>query len=159
MPIIKQFTNRLLHHIARVSPGSTSIRPFLHRLRGVSIGSSVFIGEDVYLENEHPELITIGNNVQIALRSVLIAHIMGKGKIIIEDNAYIGAACVITCGPNQELVIGTGSVVGAGSIVTSSVSAHSFVRSTKPKVVAKVGRPIPLCNSFDEFLNGLSLPK
>ena len=152
-------TNRLLHSIARVSPGSTSIRPFLHRLRGVTIGSSVFIGEDVYLENEHPELITIGKNVQIALRSVLIAHIMGTGKIIIEDNAYIGAACVITCGPNQTLVIGTGAVLGTGSIVTSSVSAHSFVRNSKPKVVAKVGKPLPLCNSFNEFLSGLSLPK
>ena len=156
---LRRITNRILHTWAKSLPGSTSLRPAIHRMRGVSIGDSVFIGEDVFIENEYPELVSIGNNTQIALRTIIIAHINGCGKVNICDNCYIGAGCIITCGPGQVLTIGAGAVIGAGSVITSNVSPNSFVRNSKPKVVAKVGKPYPLCNSFDEFLAGLSIPK
>ena len=47
--------------MARFLPGSTSLRPFLHKLRGVRIQGDVFIGDDVYIENEYPECIEIHN--------------------------------------------------------------------------------------------------
>ena len=75
--------NRLLAQVARFAPGSTTLRPMLHRLRGVKIGRRVFIGDDVYLDNEYPEAIEIGDDVQISIRAVVIAHTRGAGRVII----------------------------------------------------------------------------
>lgn len=157
--LIKRVAARLFHSLARSLPGSQSLRPVLHRMRGVTVGKNVFIGDDVYLENEYPERICIGDNVQIALRSVLVAHLRGPGKIVIEKNSYIGPGVFILCGPSQTLTIGEGAVVGAGSVITSSVSAHTFVRAGKPKVVAKVGKPFLIQTSYEEFLANLRPPK
>jgi hypothetical protein len=41
--------NRILHLMARNLPGSMTVRPFLHRLRGVKIQKNVWIGDDVYI--------------------------------------------------------------------------------------------------------------
>src|SRR5580704_1064032 len=60
---LRRVSNRILQFAARVAPGSQSFRPLLHRLRGVSIGKNVFIGDDVYLENEYPECVEIQDNV------------------------------------------------------------------------------------------------
>ena len=46
-PFLRRISNRLLHQLARMLPGATSLRPFLHRLRGVKIYGDVFIGDDV----------------------------------------------------------------------------------------------------------------
>lgn len=156
---VRRVINRVIHQIAKSCPGSTSLRPRLHKLRGVSIGSRVFIGEDVIIESEYPDRVIIGNNVQIALRTVIMAHINGPGRVVIEDDCYVGAGCIITCGPNQVLRIGQGAVIGAGSVITSSVSEKTFVRNSRPKVVARVGKPLPQCKSYEEFLSNLSLPK
>jgi len=55
----RRISNRILHLMARFLPGSKSLRPFLHGLRGVKIHGTVFIGDDVYLENEYPECVEI----------------------------------------------------------------------------------------------------
>ena len=68
--------------MARFLPGATTLRPFLHKLRGVKIYGKVFIGDDVYIENEHPECVEIHEGVQIVLRTNIIAHFRGTGKII-----------------------------------------------------------------------------
>ena len=79
--------NRVLHLVARFSPGTITLRPFLHRMRGVKISGQVFIGEEVYLENEYPECIEIHDEVVIALRVTMVAHLRGPGKIIIQKKA------------------------------------------------------------------------
>jgi len=47
--ILRGSINRILHLLARFGPGATTLRPFLHKLRGVKIHGKVFIGDDVYL--------------------------------------------------------------------------------------------------------------
>ena len=59
-PLFRRVVQRMLHFLARVLPGATSLRPLLHRWRGVSVGRDVFIGDEVYLESEYPEAIEIG---------------------------------------------------------------------------------------------------
>ena len=66
--IIRGSANRILHLIARFGPGATTFRPYLHKLRGVKIYGNVFIGDDVYLENEYPEAVEIHDGAGIALR-------------------------------------------------------------------------------------------
>ena len=58
MSYMRGASNRVLHLIARNVPGC-GFRRFLHRCRGMKVGAEVFIGDDVYLENEYPERIEI----------------------------------------------------------------------------------------------------
>ncbi len=83
-PLVVRFVRRILHSLARILPGATSVRPFLHRLRGVRIGKNVFIGDEVYLENEYPERVEIQDGVRISVRATILAHTLGPGNVIIE---------------------------------------------------------------------------
>jgi acetyltransferase-like isoleucine patch superfamily enzyme len=88
----------------------------------------VFIGDDVYLENEYPECVEIGNGVTLGLRSIVVAHGMGgPGRIVIEDNAFIGCNSLLITLRNRTLTIGQGSVVMAGSVVTMDVPRFTSV--------------------------------
>ena len=61
--LLRRISNRLCHLMARQLPGATGLRIALHRFRGVTIGTGVFIGDDVYLENEYPERLEIHDGV------------------------------------------------------------------------------------------------
>jgi len=155
MNLARQIFNRLLHIIVRFSPGASSIRPSLHKLRGVKIYGKVFIGDDVYLENAHPECIEIHDEAQIALRTIIIAHFRGTGKVIIGKKVWIGLGCKIAAGPGQTLTIGEGAVVGAGSVVTKDVPQYTFVAGIPAKPIAKVTVPMTVKTSFEDFKKGL----
>jgi UDP-3-O-[3-hydroxymyristoyl] glucosamine N-acyltransferase len=153
--LVRRIVNRILHTMARTLPGSRSIRPMLHRWRGVRIGRNVFIGDDVYLENEYPECIEIGENVEIALRTIVLAHLRGPGKVLIKRNAWIGACCLVSVVNDRTLTIGEGAVVGAGSIVTGSLPDRVFVRPEPPSPVATTSTPLAIAPSYLAFLRGL----
>ena len=100
---VRRVINRILGMLARFAPGATSLRPFLHKLRGVRITGRVFIGDDVYVENEYPDCIELRDGAQICLRSILIAHTRGSGRIVIGKDAFVGANCVLTASPGATL--------------------------------------------------------
>lgn len=50
--ILQRTFNRIVHRIARSALDYSSLRPFLHKLRGVKTYGTVFIGDEAYLENE-----------------------------------------------------------------------------------------------------------
>ena len=154
-PFFKGIINRILHLLARFGPGATTLRPFLHKLRGVKIYGKVFIGDDVYLENAHPECIEIHDGAQIVLRSNLIAHFRGSGKIVIEKNVWVGMCCNIATTPGKTLTIGEGAVVGMGSTVTHDVSPYTFVMGSPAKPKFRVTVPMTLETSFDDWKKGL----
>ena len=141
--------------LARFLPGASSVRPFLHRLRGVRIHGKVFIGDDVYLENEHPECVEIHDEAIIGLRSTIVAHTRGAGEVIIERQAVLGAGCILICAVNQKLVIGQGAVIGAGSVVSRSVPARTLCSGPKAQVLAKVTVPLTMEANYDAFISGL----
>ena len=147
--------NRSLHFAARQLPGSESVRPFLHRLRGVKIGRRVFIGDDVYLENEYPERVEIHDGVQISVRAIFLAHTRGPGQIIVERNTYIGANAVVTTTGGKTLRIGEGSVIGAGVVITRDVPARSFIPPPSANPVATVTVPLAEAKHVDDFVRGL----
>jgi acetyltransferase-like isoleucine patch superfamily enzyme len=153
--ILKRITNRILGMTARWAPGATTVRPFLHRLRGIGITGRVFIGDDVYLENEYPECIVIEDGVQICLRSVLVAHTRGSGAIILRKNSFIGAGCVIVSSPGRSLTVGEGAVVTAGSVVASDVPPGILFGVEKAKPLARVTVALTMETPFDDFLGGL----
>jgi acetyltransferase-like isoleucine patch superfamily enzyme len=154
-------TQRLLSKIAFFAPGGYTLRPRLHRMRGVKIGKDVWISQYVYIDEAHPENITLEDNVTIGLRSTLFTHmysgdyIPGKkiGKIVIKKNAYIGPHCVIF----HDVTIGEGAVIAAGSMVAKDVPPGVLYGPPTPSSLAKVTRPLIKGKNMDytNFLLGL----
>jgi len=148
--------NRLLQHIARSAPGAMSLRVWCHRQRGVTIGKDVWIGYDAILETAYPHLITIGNHVNISVRTTIIAHFHESHGVHIEDDVFIGPGVIIL--PN--LTIGRGAVVSAGSVVTTSIPAGTVVQGNPAKPIAKSGIPLGMATKYNDFLSHLRpLPK
>ena len=161
---LRRGLNRILHKFARFFPGSTTLRPALHRLRGVKLGPGVFIGDEVYLENEYPEVVEIGERSVIGLRSVIIAHVgqpginRGKiaGRVVIGKNVWIGACSFIAASPGASLTIGDGAVIGAGSvIINASVPSQAFVTAPTAEQVGTARVALATARSYDQFLAGL----
>ena len=145
--------NRLLQIAARSGPGSTGLRVFCHRLRGVTIGEGVWIGYDSIIETSRPELVTIGKNVEIGIRTTIIAHFQedAPSGVTVEDDAFIGPGAVIL--PNVK--IGQGAVVTAGSVVTRSVPPQTVVQGNPAKPIAKCNTPLTQGTPLDEFQRNL----
>jgi len=153
--LYRRVSNRILHWIARQVPGATSLRPFLHRLRGVRIRGSVFIGDEVYLDNEYPECVELHDNVAISMRVTIVAHTRGPGRVILEKDAFIGPNSVICCRDGQVIRIGQGAVIGTGSVITRNVPPHTMVAPSPTRPVARVLTPLTEKTSMDDFLAGL----
>lgn len=150
---------RLLNRIAFFIPGGYSIRPRLHKLRGVTIGKNVFISQYVYIDELHPNAISIGDNSSIGLRTSIFTHMyfgpkrsdQHAYKVIIEENVFIGPHCVIL--PNVR--IGKGAVIQAGTVVTKDVPPQTLWGPPRPGPIAKVSVPLTHINSYKDFLKGI----
>ena len=152
---MRRILNRILHYLARMLPGATSIRPALHRLRGAKIGKGVFVGEDVYFENEYPESIEIGDGTEVGLRSVLIAHFRGPGRLVIGSDVWIGACALISSANGRTLTIGDGAVIGAGCVITSDVPPRAVVKPADTVRIGTAHLPLPKARSYGHFLLGV----
>lgn len=161
--LVRGMFNRLLQVIALYAPGLMSLRPLLHRMRGVHIGRDVAIGTSAIIETAHPELVWIGDNVAIGIRNVIIGHfsdsIDGNRKtrgptVTICDNVYVGANVTIL--PNVK--IGEGAVVTAGSVVNKSVPPLTMVQGNPAVAIAKCGIPL-MGNTYAAFLKQLRIIK
>ena len=100
----------------------------------IIIGDNVFIGCNT--EFNISERISIGDNCLIASNCKFIDHNHGFSDlnkpirlqspkispIIIEDNVWIGTSCIILKG----VTIGSGSIIGASSVVTKNVPSNEI---------------------------------
>jgi acetyltransferase-like isoleucine patch superfamily enzyme len=153
--VVRQAFNRFLHLLCRFGPGGATLRPLVHRMRGVRIGKNVWIGDDVYLDNEFPECIEIEDGAMIELRTTILAHTHGAGRVVIGKNAFIGAGAVVVTAGNRTLVIGEGSVVMASSLVTGSVAPYTLYGSDASKPLARITKPFTASTSYEEFMTTL----
>jgi acetyltransferase-like isoleucine patch superfamily enzyme len=120
----------------------------LLRACGFTIGSQVYIADDLLIVEELADRgnVTIGDRVSIAPRVTLVtsshpnhSRIRGfaplsEGPIVIEPDAWLGAGCVILPGVR----IGRGAVVGANSVVTSSVPALHIVAGQPARTIREL---------------------
>ncbi len=134
---IRSLKKRLLKLLVRFIPGK-GLRVSLLRMAGYTVGSPVFIGEDlIIVDSQHqtPQVF-IGNKVSIAQRVTLVTSssapeskdiykIFGRnaGPVTIEDGVWIGAGAIIL--PN--ITIGRAAIVGAGAVVTKDVPPCTIV--------------------------------
>ncbi len=144
--------NRILQTLAREVPGAETTRVLLHRARGVNIGANVWIGYDVILDTGFPQLITIEDNAALSVRVTIIAHMWGGIEgVTIERDAYLGAGVIVL----PSVVVGHGSVVTAGSVVTRSIPPLTLAQGNPAVVVAKLSTPFRRDMSQKEFYRAL----
>ena len=116
-----------------------------HKMRGVNIGKNVYIGYNVLFDRLHPELITIGDYVEIGDWCIFSAHTRGslttrqayprtEKPIKIGRGVCINSRCIIT----QGVEIGENSIIEIGSVVTRNIPPNSFAMGYPAKVVKKL---------------------
>jgi galactoside O-acetyltransferase len=119
------------------------------------IGANFILGENVILDAGESNGVYIGNFVGIARNSFLRAanhkfdsieipwmlqgheakeleYNSRKYSIVIEDDVWIGAHCIILSGAH----IGKGSVISAGSVVASVIPPYSIVAGNPARVIS-----------------------
>jgi len=105
----------------------------------VEIGEYTSIGDRT--EIHCADKVKIGNKVLISWDVNIIEndyHSSGAEKvqsrpIIIEDEVWIGAHCIILKG----VTIGKGSIIGAGSVVTKSIPPYSLAVGNPARIIRK----------------------
>lgn len=151
---------RLLLKIALFIPGGYSIRPWLHRIRGVKIGNKVWISQMVYIDELHPENVEIGSNCSIGLRTSIFTHFYwghkrkdNPSKVIIEKDVFIGPHCVIL----PSVRIGEGAVIKAGTVINTNIPPFTFWGYPNGQPLAKVSVPLTPDHTYEAFIKGLKL--
>ena len=111
--------------------------------RNLTIGNHVDLAKDVLITTSGG--VFIGDRTLIGYRTQILSSnhtippigepfpISGDSfaKIIIENDVWIGANCIITAG----VKIGYGSVIAAGSVVTKDVPPNSIVGGVPAKLI------------------------
>lgn len=93
--LIRAFLNRVLQHLARFSPGATTLRVWLHRWRGVRIGKRVWIGYDTIIETSRPYLVEIQDDAAVGIRVIIIAYFRESRGVVIEEGAFLGPGVIV----------------------------------------------------------------
>lgn len=118
---------------------------FAHDNGSIKIGDGVHINSGVILSAANGGEIIMGENVIIGPNAVIRAsnHLYSEkdipikaqgytcGKIIVEDDVWIGANAVLL--PN--ITIGKGAVIGAGAVVNYSIPAYSLAGGVPARVI------------------------
>jgi maltose O-acetyltransferase len=114
---------------------------------GMKVGTNCFLQDNVAIDHSHCWHIEIGNNVTFGPHVQVLAHDASTkrhlgytriGKVIIEDNVFVGAGSIIL--PNVR--IGKNSIIGAGSVVNRDIPAN----------VVAGGNPARLITGLADFL-------
>jgi acetyltransferase-like isoleucine patch superfamily enzyme len=122
------------------------------RRQGVEIGEGVEIfGANLFTFGSEPYLVSIGNQVTISHDVDFITHDGGLRiarakypdaylyrRIRVADHCFLGAHCVLL--PGAE--VGTGSVIGSGSIVSGTI----------PSGVVAIGVPARPVKSVEDYI-------
>jgi maltose O-acetyltransferase len=145
------FKKKLFKYIAKLSPGN-GFRIWLLRKCNYEIGQDVHIGEDLIIVDDLKDktnYLSIGDRVAVSPRVTFVLHTKPnwsrianyvnsrKGRITIDQDAWIGAGAVIL--PDVE--IGEGAVVGANSVVTRGVEPYTVVGGIPAKKIGTVSVP------------------
>ena len=153
--LVRGGANRLLQILARVAPGGKTWRPRLHRWRGVKMGKDVWVGYDAVIETAYPWLVSIGDGSEIGIGALILGHYKEDDTdprgVAIEENVFIGVGAIVL----QNVTIGRGSVVAAGSVVSRSVPPQTLVQGNPARPVAICGVPLTGDVSLEEFSRNL----
>lgn len=145
--MLRKLKKKILKYFAKNLP-CCSLRIFLYKRCGYTIGKDTYIAEGLTIAEklEDTDNLIIGNRVAIGPNVILLLSSdpnysnirpyvkTQKGRILIEDDAWLGAGSIIM----PDITIGRGAVVGAGSVVTKNVDAFHVVAGVPAKTIKKV---------------------
>jgi acetyltransferase-like isoleucine patch superfamily enzyme len=137
----------LLHSIAYSSP-HPGIAISMQRARGVKIGRNCYIGPYVIIDLIHPDMVTIGDNVTIGLKTMIFAHSVASTNpflksrgyvrkidpVIIKSGAIIYPGCIIKSG----VTVGENSMISIGSVVAESIPDNCIAVGNPARVVKRI---------------------
>ncbi len=127
------------------------IRVAALRQLGFHVGQDVYIGPNLTLSvgvSDKNMTLNIGDRVSFGpnVTLILASHPNNSRlknvlqfpprKIVIEDDAWLGANCVLLPG----ITIGTCSVVGAGAVVTKDVPPYTIVAGVPAREIRKISK-------------------
>lgn len=150
MSLASECSSKTILWLARIHSDNKT-RENLLRFLGIKIGKFTTINAGIYIHDRAVDLLEIGtrcaiadnvtfitashpNMSKLAEFPVIMDRYIEEGKILIEDDAWIGSRTIIF--PN--VVIGRGAIVGAGSIVKSSVPSYSVSCGQPSKVIRQL---------------------
>lgn len=123
--------------IASVMPFvlSYKLRDMLYKLMGARVAREhVYIGRECHIDDEFPELVSIGRGTCISFRVTIVAHDAYKQivePVTIGQYVFIGTGAIILPG----VTIGDGAVVAAGAVVNKNVPPKVMVAGVPAKVI------------------------
>jgi acetyltransferase-like isoleucine patch superfamily enzyme len=110
----------------------------------LSIGDHVFINSGVTIDAWHD--VRIGNHVLLAPSVYIVdcdqhevepGSALRKEQVIVGDNVWLGRNAAVMPGVS----IGSGSVIGANSVVTKDIPPNSFAAGVPARVIRKLEIP------------------
>lgn len=120
------------------------------RKLGCTVGKNVFIGDNVKVDLNHADMITIEDHVHIASGTRLLCHQRNLSNyhigddyaklgyhikpIVLKKGCLVGMESFVMPG----VTIGEGAIVGAGSLVTKDVPAWTIATGRPAKVVKQI---------------------
>jgi len=124
------------------------LRMTLLRWSGIGIGKGTFVNAGVvFVDNYRGGVIKLGDRAAVAPGVIMVADsdpnasnlrliegLTVRGRIDIEDDAWIGAGAIIL--PNVR--VGKSAIVGAGAVVTKDVECYSIVAGNPAKKLGDV---------------------
>ncbi|MFX0203446.1 MAG: acyltransferase [Candidatus Hodarchaeota archaeon] len=145
--ICKSLPKKIIRWLGEKHPDNR-MRKIFFQISGIEIGEGTVINRNFVVSDDYENLLKIGKRVSISPNVTIIcdsnpnnsfllhnSYVSGKlvtkKRVIIEDDAWIGANVVILPG----VTIGEASIVGAGSVVNKSVRPHTIVAGVPAKVI------------------------
>jgi acetyltransferase-like isoleucine patch superfamily enzyme len=147
--ILKGLSNRFLHHLAKHCFPSI-LRVLFHKLRGVKIGKNVLIGFDVAIDDDGPERVIIEDNVFLTAGCMLLTHQRDLSKYKYGD--WVGDM-PFRIGPihiKQGAHIGIGAIILPGVTIGKGaiIGAGAVVNKDIPDYCVAVGSPAKVIKEF-----------
>ena len=137
---ISRLSRSVIHHLGNLL---RCVKLAYYKLNGIEIRQNTMISLGAKLDVRRGQ-ITIGKNCTITYGCILVSHDAtarilrhednGAGKIVIEDNVYIGVGTIIL----RNVRIGQGAIIGAGSVITKDVPPYAVVIGNPQQVIKMI---------------------
>lgn len=145
-----RYLNRILQHLGADIGATVTFKNGLvldnidSGLNGLQIGVNAYIGPGVFIDLAAP--VRIAAEAVLAPQVMLLTHgdvgnrLLAKiinrseGAVCLKEGCWLGARAIILPG----ITVGTGAVVGAGSVVTADVPDYTVVAGAPARQVRKL---------------------
>lgn len=138
-----------LHHGVRLVPGGTSIRAGAYLGRGVVVMPPAYVNVGAYVDegtliDSHAlvgSCAQVGKRVHLSAAAQIggVLEPVGALPVIVEDDVLVGG----NCGVYEGTIVGRRAVLGAGVVLTGSVTVYDLPRKTTYRKTSDAPLRIP----------------